>query len=129
MRHATRRTLRRARDGALALGLLALAAAAGADPPGVPLAAPGACAEPRAPLGAEQRSDDFEIAGSPRHHFTPGDVALGPPGAGAFTPPEVPTFTRGPCDAPTAGCRTILDRAPIVIDEPPVGTDPPPGGK
>jgi hypothetical protein len=129
MREATR-TLRRARDSALAFGgVLVLAAAAAADPPGAPLAAPGACAEPRAPLGAEQRADDFEIAGSPRHHFTPGDVALGPPGAGAFTPPETPTFTRGPCDAPTAGCKTILDREPIDIDEPPVGTGPSPGGK
>ena len=126
MRHAIRRTLRPGRASALALGLLALASAAGADPAGVPLAAPGDCAQPRAQQGAQQRADDFEIAGSPRHHFTPGDVALGP--GGALTPPDAPTFSRGPCDAPNAGCRTILDRPPISIDEPPVGTGPSPGG-
>ena len=128
MRHAIRRSLRHARASALALGLLALAAAAGADPPGVPLAPPGDCAQPRTAQGAQQRADEFEIAGSPRHHFTPGDVALGP-GISAFTPPVAPTFTRGPCDSPNPGCRTILDRPPIAIDEPPVGTGPSPGGK
>ena len=126
MRHVNRRSLRAARASALALGLLALAAAASADPPGVPLAAPGDCAQPRTPQGAKQSADDFEIAGSPRTHFTPGDVALGPPGG--FTPPEAPTFTRGPCDAPNAGCRTILDRPPISIDEPPPGSGGTPGG-
>src|SRR5262249_44911764 len=110
------------------VGLLALAAAAGADPAGVPLAPPGDCAQPRMQQGAQQHADDFEIAGSPRHHFTPGDVALGPDGA-AFTPPVAPDFTRGPCDAPSAGCRTILDRPPIAIDEPPPGTGGSPGGK
>jgi hypothetical protein len=128
MRHAIRRTLRLARAGARALGLLALASAAGADPAGVPLAAPGDCAQPRIQQGAQQRADDFEIAGSPRHHFTPGDVALGPEG-GAFTPPEAPSFTRGPCDAPNPGCRTILDRPSIAIDEPPPGSGSTPGGK
>ena len=125
MRHAIRRTLRPARAGVLGLALLALAAVAGADPPGAPLAPPGECAQPRTPQ-AQQRADEFEIAGSARHHFTPGDVALGP--GGTFTPPEAPTFTRGPCDAPNPGCRTILDRPPIAIDEPPVGTGPSPGG-
>jgi hypothetical protein len=127
MRQANRRTLRHAHASALALGLLALAATAGADPPGVPLAPPGDCAQPRTHEGAQQRADEFEIAGSPRHHFTPGDVALGPDGGG-FTPPDAPTFTRGPCDAPNPGCRTILDRPPITIDEPPPGSGSTPGG-
>ncbi|HXK24373.1 MAG TPA: hypothetical protein VMS55_17015 [Myxococcota bacterium] len=127
MRHATRR-LRHARASALALGLLALAAVAGADPPpGVPLAPPGDCAQPRTPQGASLSTDKFEIAGSPIHHFTPGDVAVGP--GAAFTPPDAPTFTRGPCDAPNPGCRTILDRPPIAIDEPPPGSGSTPGGK
>jgi hypothetical protein len=127
MRHANRRTRRRARASAIGLGLLARAVMAGADPAGAPLAAPGDCAQPRTPQGAQQ-AGEFEIAGSPRHHFTPGDVAVGPPGV-PFAPPDAPTFTRGPCDAPNPGCRTILDRPPIGIDEPPVGTGPSPGGK
>jgi len=127
MRDGNRRTSSRARASALALGLLALAAVAGADPPpGVPLAPPGDCAQPHTAQGASLR-DDFEIAGSPIHHFTPGDVALGP--GAAFTPLDAPTFTRGPCDAPNPGCRTILDRPPISIDEPPPGSGSTPGGK
>ena len=127
MRHANRRTLRRARASALGLGLLALAAMAGADPAGAPLAAPGDCAQPHAAQGANLSTDKFEIAGSPLQHFTPGDVALGP--GAAFTPPDAPTFTRGPCDAPNPGCRTILDRPPISINEPPPGSGGTPGGK
>jgi len=127
-----------ARGAAAALGLL-LAAAAGADPAGVPLAAPGACAEARAELGAipdknalepqaAEAADGFDVAGSPLHHFTPSDVALGP-GAAPAAPPVPPSFTRDPCDAPLAGCRSILEgRGDVVVEEPPPGTGSPPGG-
>jgi hypothetical protein len=127
-----------ARGAAAALGLL-LAAAAGADPAGVPLAAPGACAEARAELGATPdenalepeaalAADGFDVAGSPRHHFTPSDVALGAGDAPA-APPLAPTFTRDACDAPLAGCRSILEgRGDIVVEEDPPGTGSPPGG-
>jgi hypothetical protein len=121
---------------AAALGLL-LAAAAGADPAGAPLAPPGECAQAREALGATQdddvlapaaldAGDGFDVAGSPRHHFTPGDVALG---AGAPTAPPVPPgFRRDPCDAPLAGCRSILDRgSDVVVEEEGPGTGGGPG--
>jgi hypothetical protein len=127
-----------ARGAAAALALL-LAAAAGADPAGAPLAAPGACAQARVELGATPdddtlaaeaalAADGFDVAGSPRHHFTPSDVALGAGDAPA-APPTAPAFIRDPCDAPLAGCRSILDgrRGDIVVEEPEPGTGSTPG--
>jgi hypothetical protein len=112
-----------------ALGLF-LAAAAGADPAGAPLAAPGACAEARDKIGATPDDDalepEFAVEGSPRHHFTPGDVALGPDGP--LTAPEPPGFTRGACDAPLAGCGSILERSGVEVQEPPPGGGDFPGG-
>lgn len=78
------------------------------------LAAPGPCAEPRnAAAGSEpvyntaadeeaSQGDDFEVAGDPRQHFTPVDVAGGP--SDVYLPPEPPGFLRSPCDGPDAGC-------------------------
>ncbi|HVH20177.1 MAG TPA: hypothetical protein VNF72_17930 [Myxococcota bacterium] len=111
---------------AAALGLL-LAGVAGADPAGAPLAPPGECAQAREALGAATDDDGFAVAGSPLHHFTPGDVALGS-GVAPGAPPGPPTFTRDPCDAPLAGCASILDaRRDVVVEEPGPGTDPSPG--
>jgi hypothetical protein len=127
-----------ARTAAAALAFSLRAVASAAEPAGVPLAAPGACAEPRVALGATQQgdvaqpealaADDFDLAGSPRHHFTPGDVALGG-GGGPAAPPTPPGFTRDPCDAPLAGCSSILDaaRGDVIVSEPPPGTGSNPG--
>jgi hypothetical protein len=134
----------RARALAAALAFAGLAAAASGDPGGVPLAAPGDCAEPRVALGAapqgeaalsgrgvagEQHAagrsagepgaaqepqggadDGFDVAGSARHHFTPSDVAAGAGGEGAVLP-DAPAFARGACDAPDAGCGSLLGGA------------------
>ena len=123
--------------GAAAAFGLVLAAVAGADPAGAPLAPPGECAQAREALGAATdddalapeviAGDGFDVAGSPRHHFTPGDVALDA-GVAPGAPPGPPTFTRDPCDAPLAGCASIIDaRRDVVVEEPGPGTDPSPG--
>jgi hypothetical protein len=120
----TRRTLL-----ALAAGAL-LAAAATADPAGVPLAPAGACAEPRgelqtSPDQAAAPDDEFEIDGGPLLHFTPTQVAA--TGGENEPPPSPPGFTRGPCDAPNASCGLNEVRKGR-LEEGPATPDPLPGG-
>ena len=131
----THRTLQRAGGISAWLACMGLAAAAGGDPAGAPLAPPGPCAEPRADLRAapdaevlqpDPAAQGFDVAGSPRHHFTPQDVAA-PGGDAGFTPPPSPGFTRSPCDAPNAGCASILQSAPRGIKESPAQPGLPPG--
>ena len=72
--------------------------------------------------------DEFEVAGTPAHHFTPTDVAGAPDGG---SPPPGPNDLppRDPCDAPNTGCglvgkgRTIEEQPPDP-DPLPVDTDP-----
>jgi hypothetical protein len=126
-------SLHAARGIAAALACVGLATGAAGDPAGAPLAPPGPCAEPRMDLRAapdagplRPEAHRFDVAGSPRHHFTPQDVAapVGDPGA---APPEPPGFTRGPCDAPNAGCGSLLDAAARGVKESPVQPGLPPG--
>ena len=126
-------SLHGARGIAAALACVGFATAAGGDPAGAPLAPPGPCAEPRSDLRAapdagpmNPEADDFDVAGSPRHHFTPQDVAA-PGGDEGLTPPPPPGFTREACDAPNAGCASILDAAGRGIKESPAQPGLPPG--
>lgn len=131
--------LRAARGLAAVLALAGLAAPASGDPAGAPLAPAGPCAEPRPELRAapdadalteeaDGEGDAFDLAGSARHHFTPGDVAAGPGGPGS-QPPEPPSFIYQPCDAPNAGCGSLLDAAGRGIVESPVQPGLPPGAE
>jgi hypothetical protein len=130
---STKRSKNGARGVAAALACFVTAGAAAAQPPGAPLAAPGPCAEPRAELRAAPdalplapQSADFAVSGSPRHHFTPQDVAA--PGAeGGGAPPAPPGFARGPCDAPNSGCGSILEDAARGIKESSAQPGLPPG--
>lgn len=115
-----------------ALACASLAGVAGADPAGAPLAAAGACAEPRAELQTSPDQaglqDDFEVAGTPAHHFTPTDVAGGPD-AGAPPPGPADLPSRDPCDEPNAGCGLIvptrrIEEQPPDPDPLPVEVDP-----
>jgi hypothetical protein len=111
--------MRRTRIGITAGALLAVVMVGSAGAQSV--APPGDCAEPRGPLEkeldtpraldtsqVELRGDPlFAVAGRPRGHFSPTDVA-----AGVGTDdgrPEQPNFLRSACDAPDAGCARILE--------------------
>jgi hypothetical protein len=118
-----------------ALAGASLAGVAGADPAGAPLAAAGACAEPRAELqtAPDQAGlvDDFEVAGTPAHHFTPTDVAGGP-GGGPQPPGPNDLPPRDPCDKPNGGCGLIvptrrIEEQPPDPDPLPVDSNPPRG--
>lgn len=134
------RVFRRGDGGTLALAaLLALAgwaAPAAGDPAGAALAPPGECAEPHAVRAApdadalvpeNETGDDFELAGSPRHHFTPQDVAAGAGGVGGTELPEPMALIRDACDAPNAGCGALLDDASRKLVESDVQPELPPG--
>ena len=128
------RAVRRRASGAVAFAAAALAAAAaGAAPAGAPLAAPGPCAEPRpelrpAPDAARLVPEaDRDLAGSPLHHFTPNDVAAGVPAAEGFGRPDPPSYTRDACDAPNAGCASLLNAAPRALGESGAQSGLPPG--
>jgi hypothetical protein len=129
-----RRPSRRRALGAAAFALAALASAAGAEPAGAPLAAPGPCAEPRADLRPSPDAarlapaSDLDVAGSPRHHFTPHDVAAGPAPEG-FGRPDPPGYTRDACDAPNAGCGSLLEAAPRPLGESGAQSGLPPGAR
>jgi hypothetical protein len=129
---------------AAALGLAGSALPAAGDPAGAALAPPGACAEPHADVRAAPDADvlapekdaasagaagadDFELAGSPRHHFTPHDVAAGGDAAGGAQPPEPLAFIRDACDAPDAGCGALVQGAPRGLVESGAQTGFPPG--
>jgi hypothetical protein len=87
--------------------------------PGATLAAAGPCAEPRIEARGDP-SQPFDVAGGPRQHFDPKDVAASAdPG---FSPPESPVFARRPCDAPDAACRG----GPVPVSGSTVITSPPP---
>jgi len=127
-------SLRGVRGIAAAFACIGITTVAAGDPAGAPLAPPGPCAEPRTDLRAAPdtgplapEADGFDVAGSPRHHFTPQDVAA-PGDEPGSAPPEPPGFTRGPCDAPNAGCGSILDDAARGIKESDAQSGLPPGG-
>ena len=117
-----------------------VAAAAGAEPASGGIAPAGDCAEPRLQVrgeaaGVSPAADEeigleaFPVAGAPRDHFDPRDVAA-PRGAGdRAAPPAPPRFERTGCDAPGAVCVGAVPRAtgPDVVAEPPPGTPDQPG--
>ena len=107
--------MRRIRTISIAVALFGatLAGTATADT-GSKLAAAGPCAEPRIEARGDP-SQSFDVAGGPRQHFDPKDVAASTdPG---FSPPDPPAFARTACDAPDVGCRPDPPR--ITVTSPP----------
>jgi hypothetical protein len=125
-----------------------IAAVAGAEPVGG-LAPAGDCAEPRVPVRGEPLGippaddggvaapepgdldgspDEFPVAGAPRDHFDPRDVATTRDAGPRARPPAPPVLERGACDAPGAVCIGAVPRgAGGVIAEPTPGSPVQPG--
>jgi hypothetical protein len=110
------------------------------------IAPPGDCAEPRVAVRGEPAGvppvddgddgaqvlpdpDAFPVAGGPRDHFDPRDVAATRGAGDRPEPPAPPVLERGPCDAPGAVCLGAVPRGAgaVVISEPPPGTPDQPG--
>jgi hypothetical protein len=127
-----------------ACGALVAAAAAAEQSGGI--APAGACAEPRLavrgepggppPEGGEDLAapalheiDGFPVAGSPRDHFDPREVAATRGAGEREAPPAPPVLERGACDAPGAVCVGAVPAGagPGVISEPTPGTPDQPG--
>ncbi|MGH0028736.1 MAG: hypothetical protein ACQGVC_03025 [Myxococcota bacterium] len=101
--------------GIAAIAALLAAHAAGAN--GLDrLAPPGPCAEPETALRGDP-PQGFDVAGGPREHFDPNDVAA-PGGADPFVPPSPPTVDRSSCDGPSVGCANVVVIGRGVISEP-----------